>query len=78
MDYYTFCIIFCIFFWVICAFAIVMGMAWVYIQIQYYRWDKEARLEKAIIERISNQTIEELESEQYDTFEESTIDEKAE
>lgn len=78
MNYYTFCIIFCIFFWVICAVAVVMGMAWVYIQIQYYRWDKETRLEKIIIERVNKQTIEELESEQYDTFEESTIDKKAE
>ena len=74
----TIMIIFGIMFWVVCALATVMGMAWIYIQIQYYRWDKEAHLEKAIIERVSKQTMEELESEQYDTFEESTIDEKAE
>ena len=43
MDYMTWCIIAGIFFWILCALAVVSGMAWVYVCLQYYRWDKQDR-----------------------------------
>ena len=43
MDYITWCIIAGIAFWLLCALAVVTGIAWVFCYIQYYRWDKQDR-----------------------------------
>lgn len=44
-------------FWTIAALAIVTLMAYVYVQIQYYRWDKTdrefAKLESKLVEKIA-------------------------
>ena len=36
-------LILAIFFWVLLAVATVLAMAWVYIQVQYYHWEKQDR-----------------------------------
>lgn len=68
MDMYIAWIIVAIFFWVLCAIGIIMGMAYIFIQIQYYHWDKEERNKNAIVKELTEkvkQTLEELDAEQY-------------
>lgn len=55
MDYQTFCMIMAIMFWVLSALGIVSLMAWVYCQVQYYKWDKEDRIKEELAEKISKQ-----------------------
>lgn len=52
MDYRTFCMILGIMFWVLSAMGIVSLMAWVYCQVQYYKWDKEDRMKESIVDLI--------------------------
>ena len=72
MDYYTMVMILGIMFWVLCALGIVAGLAWVYCYVQYYKWDKEDRYKSSVVKEIQEtikQTLEELDKEQYDEFE---------
>lgn len=55
MNYTTFCMIMTIMFWSLCAIGIVTFMAWVYCQIQYYKWDKEDRIKEELAEKIGEQ-----------------------
>lgn len=55
MNYYTFCMIMAIMFWTLSALGIVTLMAWVYCQVQYYKWDKEDRIKNELAEKISEQ-----------------------
>lgn len=55
MDYQTFCMIMAIMFWTLSALGIVTLMAWVYCQVQYYKWDKEDRIKNELAEKISEQ-----------------------
>lgn len=62
MNYYTFCMIMAIMFWTLSALGIVTLMAWVYCQIQYYKWDKEDRIKNELAEKISEQVGEMIDS----------------
>lgn len=55
MNYYTFCMIMAIMFWTLSTLGIVTLMAWVYCQVQYYKWDKEDRIKNELAEKISKQ-----------------------
>lgn len=55
MNYYTFCMIMAIMFWTLSALGIVTLMAWIYCQVQYYKWDKEDRIKNELAEKISKQ-----------------------
>ena len=43
MGWTTFWMIMAIVFWVLLALTVVGFMAWIYTQVQYYKWDKEDR-----------------------------------
>lgn len=49
-----------IFFWVACALWIVLAAAYVYIKVNYYRWDKEDREFNKIddiVQQLSNEIV---------------------
>ena len=57
MDYNSIIMILGIMFWVLCALAIVLCFAWMYIQLTYLHWEKEDRMKTAIegkVEEIIN------------------------
>lgn len=76
MDYNTFCMILGIMFWVLTALGIVSLMAWVYCQIQYYKWDKEDRMKESIIDLIK-EAIKDV-HEAYKNYDPNAIDEQYE
>lgn len=69
MDYIVFCMILGILFWVLAALALVVGMAYVYVELQYYKWSKEQREKDGIVKEIQEavkKAIEEIDEEQYE------------
>ena len=52
MDFEVFTYIICIGFWLLAAFATVSIMAWVYVYVQYYRWEKNERKEADIMNSV--------------------------
>ena len=76
MDYQTFCMIMAIMFWVLSALGIVSLMAWVYCQVQYYKWDKEDRLKESIVDMMK-EAIKEV-HEAYKNYDENKADEQYE
>lgn len=76
MEYGTFATILGIMFWVLCALGIVCFMTWLYAYMQYFKWDKEDRQKQIVMQQIKEtvstevkQTLEQLDKEQYDDFE---------
>ena len=64
MAYEIAWLIISIFFWVLCAAAIILAGAWMYIQLMYYHWDKQDREKDKIVHQIIetvNEKIDELE-----------------
>ena len=47
-------------FWVIAALAIVTLMAYVYVVVQYYHWDKQDRERNSIVQEISDRVTEKM------------------
>lgn len=45
-------LILAIFFWVLCAAAIILAGAWVYIQCMYYHWNKQDRLGQNLVNQV--------------------------
>ena len=52
MQYELAWLVVAIFFWVLCAAAIVIGLAWVFCYCNYFKWDKEDRLKKEVMEKV--------------------------
>ena len=52
MAYEIAWLIICIFFWVLCAAAVILAGAWIYIQLMYYHWDKQDRTEQNIVHQV--------------------------
>ena len=65
MQYEVAWLIICIFFWVLCAAAIILSGAWMYIQLMYYHWDKQDRERENVVQQIVETVNEKL-----DEFEE--------
>lgn len=52
MDYTVFTYIICIGFWLLFALCTISVMAWAYVYIQYYRWEKIERKEANIMNSV--------------------------
>lgn len=63
MQYEVAWIIIAIFFWVLCAAAIVIGMAWAFCYVNYYRWDKEDRNKSDIVKQIQEEVLDKIDEE---------------
>ena len=75
MDYMTWCIIAGIGFWVLFALAIVAMLAWVYVYVQYYRWDKQDRERNTFVHAVQAAVQEAVEQAQREnTLQESDND----
>ena len=65
MAYEIAWIILAIFFWVLCAAATILLGAWIYIQLMYYHWNKQDRMQQNIVHQVIetvNDKVEETEN----------------
>lgn len=63
MQYEAAWIIISIFFWVLCAAAIVIGFAWIFCYVNYFKWDKEDRNKSEIVKQIQEEVLYKIEEE---------------
>lgn len=63
MEFEAAWIIIAVFFWVLCAVAVVVGLAWIFCYVNYYRWDKEDRSKQDIIKQIQEEVLEKIDEE---------------
>ena len=47
-------------FWALCAVAVVGMLAYIYCQVQYYKWDKEDRMQNNLVNKISEKIVDEM------------------
>ena len=66
MDYESACMIFAISFWVLCACAVICGLAWTYCQIQYYKWARDEREQDLFVHAVRNAVAKAVEGMQQD------------
>ena len=48
-------------FWAIAAIAIVLFAAWVYVEVQYYHWNKQERDSEQLVKELSERIAEKIE-----------------
>lgn len=51
-------------FWAIAAIALVLFAAWVYVEVQYYHWNKQERESNQLVKEISERIAEKIEETQ--------------
>lgn len=51
-------------FWVLAAIAIVLFAAWVYVEVQYYHWNKQERESDQLVKELSERIAEKIEETQ--------------
>ena len=71
MDYNSIILILGLFWWVLCACAIVCLFAWMYIQLTYMKWNREDRERENIIQQVHDEiekTLEEVKDEDCSDF----------
>ena len=54
----TACFVLAICFWVLAALALVLFAAWVYVEVQYYHWNKTDREAEHLAEDLTRQVVE--------------------
>lgn len=57
----TACFVLAICFWVLCAFALVLLAAFVYVECQYYHWNKQDRENEQMVQYLVKQIEEKFE-----------------
>lgn len=48
-------------FWAIAAVALVLFAAWVYVEVQYYHWNKQERNSEQLVKELSERIAEKIE-----------------
>ena len=51
-------------FWAIAAIALVLFAAWVYVEVQYYHWNKQERESDQLVKELSERIAEKIEETQ--------------
>ena len=51
-------------FWAIAAIALVLFAAWVYVEVQYYHWNKQERESNQLVKELSERIAEKIEEAQ--------------
>lgn len=51
-------------FWAIAAVALVLFAAWVYVEVQYYHWNKQERESEQLVKKLSERIAEKIEETQ--------------
>lgn len=55
------CLVLAVCFWVLAAIAIVLFAAWVYVEVQYYHWNKTDRENEQMVQYLMKQIEEKFE-----------------